>query len=598
MAESVDRQREATAGSPGRRGGWVIPVLGLVVLVAVVWYGFTRLSAGALHSEIPALPDFSRSTPAIEAQITAADAAARRDPRSGAALGRLGMVYHANSFDQRARIAYQLARRVNPESFRWLYCLAILDMTSGENERALAFLTQALELDADYPHAWARLGQIMFHRGAVAEAEEAFHRALALSPNHPHATLGLARLAGLRQEWGEVVRLLEDAVRVNPSFGPAHGVLAVAYGHLGRAEEARRHEGRGADAGFQMDDSLLQELYELSSTGSILVTRAQIAQNQGALERAGALLRRAVEVAPADKDVRLAIGRFLASAGPANPQLLQQAKRHFEAGLKIDPTYVHTRHEYAAVLYALGELAAAQAQWEQILQEEPKHAVVLCSLGQLWLRRKDYQRARDFYRRGLDTPPDTAFNLGNPGLMYYRFGIASKGAGFHEEALEAFRQAVRHDPRLCDVYIEHARLLREMGRGDEALDVCRQGVSANPGDFRLRQGLGSFLVQAKRFPEALLQLRFALRLRPQEPKTLAAIGFAELESNNVAAAIEHLQAAVRIDPKYVLAHYHLGNALLRAGRRAEAIEHYEAALRLRPDWQQAQAALAKAKGER
>ncbi|MHC4427368.1 MAG: tetratricopeptide repeat protein, partial [Planctomycetota bacterium] len=447
-----------TESRPKRLPAWVTPVVAVGLVAVVTWSGIRYLSARAMAQEIPALPELAGTTSAVARQLTEADARARRRPRSGDAVGGLAMAYHANTYHEHARSAYQLAMRVDPNDFRWPYYQSVLDITAGQNERAVALLKATLELNADYPHAWARLGELSFRKGLSEDAESAFIKALELAPGHRHATLGMARLVGLRGEWSEVVTLLGEALRADPGFGPAHDLLAVAYEQLGSAEGVRRHEGLGKDAGFQMDDPLMNELWELSSTSSVLVTQAQIAGDRNP-QRALGLLRRAVQVDPGDKDVRLALGRFLARPGVATKASLEEAKIHFEAGLELDPAYVNMRHEYAQALYALGELAAAETQWQQIIEAEPQHAMALMSLGQLYLRQRNRPRALEFYRRGLDVPPDTPFSLGDPAMAHYVFAKVSLAAGDTDAALESFRLAVEHNPRLNDAYRDHATLL-------------------------------------------------------------------------------------------------------------------------------------------
>src|SRR5437764_828110 len=45
----------------------------------------------------------------------------RRRPRSGAAWGRLGMVLHANGFDEHVADCYRNAERFDPNNPRWPY---------------------------------------------------------------------------------------------------------------------------------------------------------------------------------------------------------------------------------------------------------------------------------------------------------------------------------------------------------------------------------------------------------------------------------------------------------------------------------------------
>lgn len=570
-------------------------IFALIGIALALGLGWRYLSRGALAAEIPVLPGLERSRPAVAEQITGADREARRRGYSGEPLGRLAMVYHANSFYEHARITYRLAMRVEPEDYLWPYYLGVLEVTTGENERAISFLTRAVELNARLPHAWTRLGQLYFRKEMLEEAEHAFRNTLRLDPNHPHACVGMARVAGQDGRWPEAVRLLEGAVKEHPRYGPAHRYLAIAYGHVGRDADRERHEDLGSDIGLQMRDPLMWELIAMSTTGSVLVMHAQIAQSWGDLDRAEALLRRAVEVAADDPDARLAIGRFLLRPDVATADRLREAQTHLEAGLKLDASYVNTRHDYALVLQALGDTTAAVGQWERILAEEPRHAMALMSLGQVHFFREQYDVAREYYLEGLEIPPDTPFSLGDPAIGHHRLAITERRLGHIEEARDEFTRAVELDPHLIAAYTDHATMLKELGHMEEGVEVYRRGVELNPGNAHLRAMFGHYLQQAQLFEEAHGELAASKSLDPTSARTLAALGYVEYRLGRTEEAVRNLQQARDLEPDFVLAHYHLGVAYLRSGRTRDAIRCFERSLQLQPNFERARHALARAR---
>ncbi len=585
---------ERTSDKVARRAGlpiWALILLTIGVLAVVLWFAVAILNPNPVVVELPVLPDPGTVTPAARQQIAQADADARNNPESGPAVGRLAMAYHANALNDHAQKVYRLAMGVDSTNHRWPYYLGVLDSTIGLNDEAAELMLRATYWEPDYPHAWARLGQIYFLRGKTDEAEEAFDKALNLSSGHPHAVLGKARIAGMRNQWSEAARLMENLLKRNPTIGSAHGVLAIAYEKLGRAEEAALHEGMGRDMGFQMDDPLLDELYDLSSTGAVLVTQAQIARYSGNMARAEVLLRRAVEVDPDDKDVFLALGRFLTMPGVADDERRREARSILETGLKNAPDYLALRHQFATVLESLGETEAAEEQWERVVSEEPAHAMSLMSLGQIYFFRKDYERACEFYRRGLEVPPDTPFSLGDRARGYHRFALANWAAGDTTAALTAFEQAVAENPKLGNAYLDYANLLAELGRNDEGVAIYERIVAENPNDSNLRFAFGSYLQRMDRLSEADVHYRAAVAGNPQDPRILTAAGALSLRLENPRMAVSLLQEALKFDRDFVPAHFHLGNALVALNREQEAIMHFQAAIRRQPDFQAARDAL-------
>ncbi len=219
--------------------------------------------------------------------------------------------------------------------------------------------------------------------------------------------------------------------------------------------------------------------------------------------------------------------------------------------------------------------------------------MAMMSLGQVHFYRKEYARARDYYRRGVSIPPDTPFSLGDQAMGHHRYAIACERTGLVDEALRQFQLASEVNPQLTDTYVDWARLLKARGDVEGGVGVYRKGISANPQNVRLRLGLGNYLLQANRYREARGALREAFSISPRDPRVLAALGYVELRLGDPETAITHLQKALMVKPDYALAHFHLGNALLEQGQRDEAIHHYEAALKIQPSFQPARVALSR-----
>lgn len=559
-----------------------ITILIAVVLIVALVLGFRYLSLASLRADLPPLAEMQRYPRAVQEQIRQADAEARAHPGSGMAVGGLAVAYHANSFHEQARVGYQIAMRVDGKNPLWPYYLGCLEQTMGQNERAVTFLTKAVELDPKNAHAWARLAEIYFRRQASDEALRCARRALELNGTHPHAGVVAARVLGQQGDWAGAAKVLEPCVAAHPVYGPGQRMLALIYQEMGRTAEQLRHEELGSDVGLQMEDPLIEELFMQSSTGSVLVTNAQIAQSWLAWPRAEKFLRRALQVAPQEKDVRMALGRFLALPDVATPARLKEAKEHLAMGIQIDPDYMGTRHEYAIVLQSMGDTAAAAAEWEMIVRREPQHAMAWMSLGQLEMVRRNYTKALELFRRGLAVPPDTPFSLGDPGMGYHRVALTYWGMGKTRDAEANFALSEETNPRHADLYIDWARFAKEMGRVDDGVRIYARGVDRNPDNGTLRLAFGNYLQQAGRFGEAKEQLEAATRILPNDPRALTALGYVKLQMGDADGAMRDLEAAIAANRNFPLAYYHLGNAFLAKGMREDAARNFEMALRIQP----------------
>lgn len=108
------------------------------------------------------------------------------------------------------------------------------------HDEALSELHRAVELDHNYAQGHALLGMALMYSGHQTEALEALGAAMRLDPHYPNILLHLAAQAhfSLGQDGIAASHLVERIAR-NPNTDASRMLLASAYGHLGRLEEAR-----------------------------------------------------------------------------------------------------------------------------------------------------------------------------------------------------------------------------------------------------------------------------------------------------------------------------------------------------------------------
>jgi|GEM_PF-2705539 len=231
-------------------------------------------------------------------------------------------------------------------------------LSVGETEEALARLSRAHALDADaFPLAEAVAGQEAAGRGDLIGARHWYGRAVSIAPAETAgARLALADVllqldlvedARAHVDWvaarndapgirlfqastAEIAGDFESAEALYRAILKASPDLTVAANNLamlivrrgGDASEALRLAQKAVAAGGTDDPDLVGTL-------------ACAAAAAGA-EKAPALLRRAVLLAPGDPWVRWYLGQALAAAGDANAAAL-----HLEGVLLLDPQFPH-----------------------------------------------------------------------------------------------------------------------------------------------------------------------------------------------------------------------------------------------------------------
>lgn len=115
------------------------------------------------------------------------------------------------------------------------------DELEATSDRAEAAYRKALELDPTLTNALTNLGNLLFRRGDVSDAERLYIRALRLDPDQPEAFYNLGFLLYERGELEPAALNFKRALRSDPGFADAHFNLAMVLCDLGRSGQARPH---------------------------------------------------------------------------------------------------------------------------------------------------------------------------------------------------------------------------------------------------------------------------------------------------------------------------------------------------------------------
>jgi Flp pilus assembly protein TadD len=126
-------------------------------------------------------------------------------------------------------------------------------------------------------------------------------------------------------------------------------------------------------------------------------------------------------------------------------------------------------------------------------------------------RRAAYRRALDEYIAVQQEDADWPTGKLNIGNLYLRLGR-------FDEAVAAYRQALKLDPQLASAWVNLADAWRIQGREKEAEDTLRAGLTKLPRSADLLHALGLAQVRKGDKTAALASLAQAARLAPERPR--------------------------------------------------------------------------------
>ncbi len=387
------------------------------------------------------LPDLSALAPSVREQIRSAfesvdtNRADAAEPPHTRALrfAALGHVLMAATFFDEAVLCYQHAEAAEPAEKRWPYLRGHALLKRGDRAGAIAAFERTLALQPYVP-ALVWLGDMYLDTGQVDRAQAAYARAVSMLPASAAAHFGAGRAALAPGSHAEAITHLEDALRLAPDATAINYPLAMAYraaGNRAQAESLLQRRGSRVPA---LDDEVLREAdVTLASAVSLEGIGMQALRRQD-WKAAVEAYQRAVDLAPADPSPRYWLATALFAAGDA-----AGAEREFNTVVRTSPTFARGYFSLAVIYERRGQQAEALRAFEAAARYAP-------NLPEARLRLAETRRA----------------------------------LGRVAESVPEYEAAVALDPALGDAWVGGAQALVALGRTADARQWITRARTLHP----------------------------------------------------------------------------------------------------------------------
>jgi tetratricopeptide (TPR) repeat protein len=170
---------------------------------------------------------------------------------------------------------------------------------------------------------------------------------------------------------------------------------------------------------------------------------------------------------------------------------------------------------------------------------------------------------------------------GHPAALV-ALGLACKGQGRLEAALDAFRRAEGQDPALAEAAFNRGNTLRDLGREAEAINGFYRAVALKPDHPGMGFNLGLALQAAGRTAAAGRVMARVVRLAPGFAAAWFNLGILRQAAGDGAGAVAAWRSALCCQPVYPEAAINLAITLQHAGRLRAALAAYGRAWRQDP----------------
>lgn len=277
--------------------------------------------------------------------------------------------------------------------------------------------------------------------------------------------------------------------------------------------------------------------------------------------------------------------------------------------MAIDPIF-----QQAVQYHHRGQLAQAQALYEEILRVQPRHFDALHLLGVIAAQSRNPERALTMFDRALGVDRTNA-------VAHFNKGTALQDLKQWQAALASYDRAIAIKPDFAEACSNRGVVLAELGQLPEALDSCNQALAIKNDFAEAFFNRGNVYRDLKQWEAAVhsydqavsIRVNYAeaffnrgnvqreqgsreaalrsydqsIALRPDFAPAYANRGNVQRELKQWNAALASYDRLIALEPKDADAHFNRGIVLTDLGRLEAALAAYSLALALRADFAEA-----------
>lgn len=407
----------------------------------------------------------------------------------------LGLAYLGQDSLERASVFLLQAREADALDAKVYRALAEIYAKQKITSMAIDNYREALRLEPDWSEGHYALGKILQKEKLYNDALLEFKEVVRLTPTHAEAHFDLGNLYFAGKKYVEAVAALEMFVQAQPSSFGGRMLLAKALYATRQPVAAIAQAEKAVEINPEASEALrfLANLYydtrdyehaaqtyerfsrnakngELQAEEHVKWGKSlmRLKQNPAAI----AQFEKAVSLDSTLADVHFDLGTLLvmekryAQAIPCFDKKLhadatasgayfnqgiayiglsdwQGAIRALKAGLALKPEHLDGRLALARSFAQVDSTAQAEAQYEEVLKLEPKHAEALKQVGYYNLIRKNYVKAVSYLRKHVELEPKSEY-----GWLWLAQGSALNRQ--IQEAKAAYQKVLQINPKNAD----------------------------------------------------------------------------------------------------------------------------------------------------
>ena len=260
----------------------------------------------------------------------------------------------------------------------------------------------------------------LINLGKVEEAEE-LYRKLINAGSKNHVVYGnLAALCGLSGKRKEMIKLLNIALKINPSYSDAHTNLGLAF------------------------------------------------KDQRNFKASVKSFRQAIKFDPNNSNAYFNLGTLFEEQGDT-----KEAIKLYRKAIKANPRNGAPYNNLGSIFKNQGNLKDAVNYFQQAIKINSRHGKAYCNLGTAYMCQEKFNDAIKAYKKSININP-------NFYQAYNNLGIAFQASGDLEEAIDSFKKALKLNQEFHDAHNNIGTAYHQIGDLKNAISSFQQAIKLDP----------------------------------------------------------------------------------------------------------------------
>lgn len=311
-----------------------------------------------------------------------------------------------------------------PNNAGALHALGLTHYMCRRYERAIEFMSKAVQFDDSNPQYYCNLGESYRRAMKPGQALVMFEKSVALKPEYLLAHLGIANVYRDQQRRPEAIARYRLALALNPKFAEAYHYLGVIFLEQGRQAEAITYLRKAADLKPGYTEARLALAQALDNDGHI----------DEAIETYLAIIEDAPKVGAAHNNV----ANLLKTKGNIDEAII-----HYEKALELNPANVQAHYNLSRArktAESQDDISKMERMLEQEGIPESDRTNIHFTLGKIYDDLERYDEAFEHFKKGNEfdnrVPPfdedmhnqvlDRLIEIFNPNFFARREGFGSE----------------------------------------------------------------------------------------------------------------------------------------------------------------------------